>query len=203
MPASALLPEIAPSPPPLPLRRFTVEEYHRMGKAGVLTEDDRVELLEGWIVPKMVRKPPHDAALVLIDEAIRRVLPRGWHNRIQSAITTRDSEPEPDVAVVKGDARTFASHHPGPREIGLVIEVADASLAADREVKHRIYARAALRLYWIVNLVDGAVEVYSGPSGPGAAPAFRTQRTYGPRDSVPLSLGGRALKAVPVRDLLP
>ena len=94
--------------PPLPVRRFTVEEYHQMIQAGVLGEDDDVELLEGWIVPKMARNPAHDAvvSMVMVDVLTPR-LPKGWFCRGQSAITTADSEPEPDVAVVRGSTRDY------------------------------------------------------------------------------------------------
>src|SRR5579862_9140639 len=84
--------------PPFPVRPFTVDEYHRMIDADVLDEGDAVELLEGWIVPKMPRNPPHDATIGLADDALRIRLPAGWHVRLQSAITTSDSEPEPDLA---------------------------------------------------------------------------------------------------------
>ena len=79
-----------------------VEEYQRLVEAGILTESDRVELLEGWIVPKLTRKPPHDCAIELVAAALQALLPPGWRLRIQSAVETADSQPEPDVAVVYG-----------------------------------------------------------------------------------------------------
>src|SRR4051812_21590777 len=84
--------------PPLPLRRFTVAEYHRMIETGILSEDDDVELLDGWIAQKMSCNPPHDAALGLVQAALMAVLPGEWICRGQSAVTTSESEPEPDVA---------------------------------------------------------------------------------------------------------
>src|SRR5882762_3647803 len=89
--------------PPLPVRRFTVAVYHRMIDVGLLTEDEPVELLEGWIVPKMPRNPPHDGTIQRINKRLGRCLPPGWDLRVQSAVTTADSEPEPDLAVVRGD----------------------------------------------------------------------------------------------------
>lgn len=150
--------------PTFPVRRFSVDEYHRMIETGVLTEDDRVELLEGWIVPNMVRRPRHDATIELIEAALRKCVPPGYRLRIQSAITTSDSEPEPDLALVQGKARDHIDRHPNPSEVALVIEVADTSLERDRE-KCRIYARAGVPQYWIVNLVDGQIEIYSEPKG--------------------------------------
>lgn len=97
-----------------PVRRFSVDEYHRMIQAGILTEDDAVELLEGWIVPKMPRNPPHDGTIQIADEVLRPRLPAGWQLRIQSALTMPDSEPEPDLVVVRGDARTYLNRHTRP-----------------------------------------------------------------------------------------
>ena len=91
-----------PAPPPEPVRRFTVDEYHRMIQLGILKEGDPVELLEGWIVAKMARNPPHDVVVGLVQAALSAVLPSTWICRGQSAVTTSDSEPEPDVAVVAG-----------------------------------------------------------------------------------------------------
>lgn len=90
---------------PFPVRRFSVQEYRRLGEIGVLDEDDRVELLTGWIVPKMNLNPVHSVCVQLADDTIRRALPAGWSIRIQDAVTTSDSEPEPDVAVVRGAIR--------------------------------------------------------------------------------------------------
>ena len=101
--------------PPLPVRRFTVDEYHRLIETGVLGEDDDVELLEGWIVPKMARTPTHDALISFImNRSLSPRLPSGWFCRGQSAITTTESEPEPDIAVVRGSELDYLSRHPGP-----------------------------------------------------------------------------------------
>jgi hypothetical protein len=106
--------------PSLLLRRFTVDEYHEMIRTGILAEDEPVELLEGWIVIKMARDPPHDLALEKSDVAIRSRLPAGWRVRIQSALTTDDSEPEPDIAVIRGPIPTVAHSHPRPSEVGML-----------------------------------------------------------------------------------
>jgi hypothetical protein len=189
-------------PPPGPVRRFTVAEYHKLIGSGFFAHDERFELLEGWIVPKMTRNPPHEVAIELANDAIRAVLPAGWRARIQSAITTADSEPEPDLAVVRGAARDHLQHHPGPADIALVVEVADSTLPDDRRWKGRLYARAGIVCYWIINLVDGCVEVYDDPTGPEAEPRYRRMRSFGAGEAVELSLGGRNT-AITVADLLP
>jgi Uma2 family endonuclease len=188
--------------PSFPVRRFTVDEYHRMAQAGVLTENDPVELLEGWIVTKMPHKPSHDATIDQADEVLRGSPPAGWRMRIQSAITTDDSEPEPDLAVVLGPASRYAAQHPRPQDIALLIEVADTTLAHDREVKGRLYARAGIAAYWIINLIDRQVEVYSEPSGPAANPSYRQHHTYRAGEVIPLVIGGQSVAAIAVHDLL-
>jgi Uma2 family endonuclease len=190
-------------PPSMPVRRFTVDEYHRMMQAGILTEDDPVELLEGLIVPKMPHNPSHDGTIELTQEALQRRLPSGWRIRIQSAVTTGDSEPEPDVAVVPGPAGRFLDHHPGPQEIALLTEVADSTLTRDRQDKGRLYARAGIVCYWIINLVDRVLEVYTDPSGPGPNPMYRHREVYGRTDSVPLIIAGQEIARIPVSEFLP
>jgi hypothetical protein len=189
--------------PPFPVRRFTVDEYHRMLQAGCLSEDDPVELLEGWIAAKMPRNPSHDSALSLVLHALETRVPAGWFVRAQSAITTGDSEPEPDFAMVRGTLRSYKQRHPVPGDIALVIEVSDASLSHDRAVKGRLYARAAIPVYWVINLVDSQVEVFHQPSGPTASPQFGRCTTYAQGQAVPLLVEGRDLGPIPVADLLP
>ncbi len=189
--------------PPFPVRRFTVDEYHWMIDAGFFVENENFELLEGWIVPEMTRNPPHDVAIGVTQVALQGLLPPGWALRVQSAITTDDSEPEPDIAVVRGSLRDYVNHHPGPAEIGLLVESSDASLERDREVKAPLYARARIPVYWILNLVDMRIEVYSDPSGPGLEPSYRRRQDYGPDEAVPLVLDGQEIAQIAVRDLLP
>jgi Uma2 family endonuclease len=184
-------------------RRFSVAEYHKLIEIGILTEDDNLELLEGYLVHKMSRNPPHDATLQLIQDTLPRLLPAGWCLRMQSAITLSGSEPEPDGAVVRGSARSYASHHPGPAGIGLVIEVADATLTGDRVDKGRIYARAGIPCYWIVNLVDRQVEVYMVPSGATTTPAYGQRQDFTINDDIALTLDGTTVATIAVRDLLP
>jgi Uma2 family endonuclease len=187
----------------VPVRRFTVGEYRQLAAAGILTEEDRVELLEGWIVPKMVHNPPHDNAIELADASIRPHLPSGWSIRIQSVIATTDSEPEPDLAIVRGSPRDRGSRHPRPAEVALVIEVADSSLDIDRDTKARLYARAGVPTYWIVNLVDRQVEALTEPTGPADEPGYGQRRIHRPGHIVDLVLDGSVVARVPVDDLLP
>ncbi len=207
---STLAPAIAVRPAPfgntgatLPVRRFTVGEYHRMISAGILTKDDRVELLEGWLVQKMSRNPPHDVVVGLLLQLLFAKLPRGWHSRGQSAMTTDVSEPEPDVAVVRGVLRDYLAAHPRPRDVALVAEVADSSLQDDRNLKGALYGRVGVPFYWLINLQDGRLELYSDPSSPDPNPGYRQRQDLGPADAVPLVLDGREVCRIPVSDILP
>jgi Uma2 family endonuclease len=183
--------------------RLSVEQYHAMIQAGILTEDDPVELLEGWLVTKMPKNPRHSAVTQLIQAALTRSLPAGWHVRGQEPVTTEDSEPEPDVVVARGDLRQYLDRHPGPHEIALIIEVADSSLSRDRMLKKRLYAAAGIPMYWVVNLPELRIEAYSDPSGPGEQPTYRHQQDYGTADAVPVVLDGVEVAHIAVRELLP
>ena len=185
---------------PVPVMRFTVAEYESLIRSGALPEEPRHELLEGWITLKMTRNPPHEVAIALATPLLVRLFGGAWHVRVQSAITTADSQPEPDLAVARGQARDFLERHPGPTEVPLVIEVADSSLARDRGLKARVYARAGIPNYWIVNLVDRVVEVHSEPTDQAN---FARIEAVGPDGVIRLAIDGVEIGPIPVRDLLP
>jgi Uma2 family endonuclease len=188
---------------PLAVRRFTVDEYHRMIRDGYFAADERFELVEGLIVEKMPRDPVHDAALEIALALLQRHMPEGWRVRPQCAITLSDSEPEPDLAVVRGVPTEYVSHHPGPSDLALVVEISNTTLADDRQLKARIYARAGITVYWIINLVDRRIEMYTDPSGDDSAPAFRQRQDFALGASVPLSINGTERGPIAVTDLLP
>lgn len=129
------------------LWRCSVEQYHAMIQAGILTTEDRVELLEGWVVTKMPKNPRHSVVTHLVREALARVLPADWRARTQEPMTTLDSEPEPDVLIARGGPRHYMDRHPGPHDVTLVVEVADSSLPRDRALKKRFYAAAGVPVY--------------------------------------------------------
>ena len=183
--------------------RFSVEQYQRMTEAGILTKNDRVELLEGYVVYKMPRNPPHDGTIGVMDEVLRAAVPGGWYLRCQLTVALAESQPEPDFAIARGSARVYLSRHPAAADVGLVVEVADSTLDRDQAEKGRIYARAGAPVYWIINLVDRQVEVYTQPSGPADAPAYGSLVAYAPGDDVPLVLDGATVATIPAADLLP
>ncbi len=198
-------PVLGPGPvvPTETVWRLSVERYHEMIQAGILTEDDPVELLEGWLIEKMPKNPPHILATRFTRTALERLAPAGWFVNTQEPVTTADSEPEPDVSLAKGDPRDYSTRHPGPPETALIVEVSAASLRRDRTTKLRIYARARFPVYWIVNLIDNRVEVYTDPTGPADQPTYRQHRDYGPADDLPLVIDGKEIGRIAVRDILP
>jgi len=185
--------------PPWPVRRFTVDEYRAIGATGVLEEHGRVELLEGWIVPKVNHNPPHDWTVTHNHSVFSRYLGDEWVMRIQCAITTDDSAPEPDHVIARGPDRRYLRQHPQGEDIALAIEVADSSLARDR-YKAAIYAAANIPVYWIINLVEHQIEVHSNPDAAGRE--YRQQETLRPGDQLKLSLGEQTI-LVEVDALLP
>lgn len=201
-----LLPKrLAPLPPaypPLPVRRFTVEEYHRLIQTGILKSGEPVELIHGWIVPKMPTNPTHSSIVRRLDKFLQRIFDDASVVGVQQPITTTDSEPEPDLTVSRGPERRYFTTHPEPIDIHFVVEVSDTTLAYDQGEKLSLYARAGIELYWIVNIEDRRIEVYSQPRG-GRKPTYRSRTDYGPRDSVPVMVGGKKIGTIPVSELLP
>jgi Uma2 family endonuclease len=199
--------QIAIGPPSAPLEvgmfddlyRMTVEEYERLADAGVL-KDRRIELINGLLVKKMTIKPPHVIAVDATREAVGRMLPGGWWIREEKPVRIPDfDEPEPDVSIVRGRRQDYLHRHPGPGEIEFLAEVADSSLTWDRGEKQRAYARANVPVYWIVNIVDRQLEVYTDPRPDG----YHECRIFGPADQVSVMIGGIELGRIAVGDLLP
>ncbi len=185
------------------LSRWTVRQYQRMIETGILTDEHQVELLENYVVLKMPRNPPHDSTIQRMLGVLFPVCPTGWSLPVQSAVALADSQPEPDFAFVRGTAKDYEARHPGPADVGLLVEVADSSLLRDTQDKGRIYARAGIPVYWVVNLVDRQVEVFADPDPAAAPPAYKSRQAYGPGDMVPLVLAGATVGSVPAADLLP
>jgi hypothetical protein len=171
---------------PPPDYRLSVSQYHRMIEVGILTEEHPVELLEGWLVQKPERHPRHENTVHRLKQVFDRLLGSEWLVRVKSGITMAESEPEPDLAVVRGPNERFKDRHPGPTDVVLVVEVTDSTLTHDRTVKARIYARARLAEFWIVNLKDNVIEAYRDPTGPADDPAYGPPEAFGRGRSIPI-----------------
>jgi hypothetical protein len=201
---SIMAPPAPPGGPLWPVRRITVEQYHRMIEAGIITAEDRVELLEGYLVARNGHNPPHDGPITVLQRRLQRLLPEDrWVVRVQMPVTLDESEPEPDLALVRGSEREYFVRKPTAADVALVVESADSSLPRDRTVKGPIYARNRLPVYWIINVVDLRVEVYTDPTGPDTAPTYRQRRDYNPSEMVPLVIDGQEVARFLVNDLLP
>jgi len=184
------------------LHRFSPEDVDRMVEAGVLQEDDRVELVTGILYDMSPQSSRHAAIVHVALDSIRGCLPAdGWHVRVQVPLRlVPDSQPEPDLAVVPGTARSWIERHPD--RAALVVEVADTSIDHDRRRKAPLYARAGVSAYWILDLMRDAVEVFDEPD-PSAC-AYR-RHTVHARDgslALPAEIAGAGIE-VAVADLLP
>jgi len=144
-------------------RRWSRVEYDRLIEEGVFQPGERLELLAGQLVVREPQGTPHATGIRLLTRALREVFAEDrWIVDMQLPVALdEESEPEPDVTVTAGDPRDFLPSHPA-RPV-LVVEVAEASLALDREEKGSLYARARVPEYWIVNLVGRVLEVYREP----------------------------------------
>jgi Uma2 family endonuclease len=185
------------------LTRLSVAEYDRMVAVGILPTTNRFELIAGRIEQKMPQGPRHNAVVLLTLHALDRLLPPGWHVGKEGPvrIPSEDSEPEPDISVVRGEIRDYLNRHPGPADVVLVVEVADSSLDHDRGVKLAIYARAGIPVYWIVNLIDRQVEVYTEPDQ--ATGQYAAIASHQGGEDVPVVIAGQVVGQIAVAELLP
>jgi Uma2 family endonuclease len=196
----------AASPPPLlslaGFKRFTPAQYHALIHSGVIQEGEPIELLEGFLVEKGMRNPPHEMSLHRLTARLPSHVP-GWFLQIQGAISLGESEPEPDGVLLRGDETSCDGRLPTAADIGIVIEVSDSTLAFDRRDKGRIYSRAGIPVYWIINVADRQVEVYTDPDPAANPPEYRTRQDYAPGTTVPITLDGAVVGTIAVNDLLP
>ena len=148
------------------VHRFTVDEFQRMGEAGVLPADARVELLDGQIVEMTPIGPAHNGCVAALIRLLGRRLPESAWLWVQSPVQLHEREaPQPDVVVLRARADAYRTAQPQPQDVELVIEVGDSSVAADRRAKLPRYARAAIPETWLVDLPGDGVELYRESRG--------------------------------------
>jgi len=183
------------------LYRMTVDEYERLVAAGAL-DDPKIELLDGYLVRKMGKKPRHSTR----SERLRRLLekglplPGGWHVRQEQPVKIPEyNEPEPVLAITRGEVEDYEDRHPDPGDVALIVEVADSSLARDQGRKWVAYARGGIPVYWIINLVDHRVEVYSDPGPDG----YRSSQVLKAGQDLPVVIEGTDVGRIAVADVLP
>lgn len=197
---------ITTSPPGPPARslalpevyRMTVEEYERMAAAGIL-DDPRVELINGYLVKKMGKNPPHIWAVDAIIEALRATLPHMWCRKEDPVRIADFDEPEPDVAVVRGNRDDYRDRIPEPKDVVLLVEVAESTLGRDQGEKRRAYASGGILDYWIINLVARQVEDYSNPT----AGHYQSLQVFKLGDEIPVLIEGVEVGRISASDVLP
>ncbi len=177
-------------------RRWSREEYDRMVGEGFFGPEERLELVNGEIVQMTPQGSAHAAAVSLVQEALNAAFGTGYTVRVQMPLAVDpSSEPEPDVAIVRGSPRDYKARH--PETAVLVVEVADTTLSYDRERKARLYASAGIPEYWVLNLLNRCLEIHRSPA-PGS---YEDRRLLGPGETVtPLA---SPQSPVAIDDLLP
>ena len=162
-------------------RRFTVDEYYKMAEAGILSHDERVELVNGEIAEMSPIGKRHRSSVYALGHLISLQLGDQAIVGVQNAVHLDDCrEFQPDVTILKSSDDFYLSNPPGPDDVLLLIEVSDSSLSYDRNVKLSLYAGAGVPEFWIVNIPDGVVEVYTDPS----EGEYQTSRVFGADDNV-------------------
>jgi hypothetical protein len=184
--------------------RLTVRQFEKMIDAGVFRDGARVELLGGVLITQMTRNDPHDFAIGQFGDLSRRFLPDGFFVREEKSLRIGQwSRPEPDFAIVRGRRGDFRNRPPQPADTVLLIEVADSTYLKDRGDKWRRYAAGGLPVYWITNLPERRIEVYTDPAGRGRAAIYRHCVLYTEDLEVPIVIDGRELGRIAVKDVLP
>lgn len=167
--------------------RFSVAQYHQMGATGILSEEQRVELIKGEIFEMSPISSLHAGTVKLLISFFHEHMKVPFVLSVQDPITLNSySEPQPDVAVLKPRTDHYTTSHPRPLEVLLLVEVADSSLLKDRQLKLPLYARADIPEVWIVNLVDQLLEVYTDPEDG----LYKVQHNYEANDMVSQALLG-------------
>ena len=198
----AAMPEVDSVPPEEiagSLFRMTVDQYERLVQTGLL-DGQPIELINGLLVNKMGKNPPHSWTVEALREAIDRLLAAGWSFRQEQPVAIPElNEPEPDLVVVRGSKDDYLKRHPRADDVALLIEVADSTLEKDRGPKLRAYARGGIQVYWIVNLIDRQLEIHTSPSATG----YRDRQVLADGDEALLVIGGQEAGRIPVSNILP
>ena len=182
------------------VHRITVDEYERIIQAGALEDPGRVEFIDGYMVDKTGKNAEHGYTTKEVLKALDVRLPPGWTSRKEEPVRIPAyDEPEPDVAIVRGSDADYEHRLPTAADVALLVEVSATTLSQDRGKKLLAYARGGIRVYWIVNLVNRQVEVYSRPGKKG----YRSHKTFASGEQVPVTIGGQKLSPINVDGLLP
>jgi Uma2 family endonuclease len=194
-------PMVSPPPALAPLspRRITVDEYERIIASGSLNDPKKVELFDGYMVTKIAKSAEHGFSTKEVLKALERLLPPGWTWRQEQPVRIPVyDEPEPDITIVRGSDADYRHRIPEAADVGLLVEVSRTSASADRR-QADLYGRAGIPVYWIVNLVDRQVEVYTDPRPTG----YASRKDFSSGEQIPVVIDGRQIGQIAVADILP
>jgi Uma2 family endonuclease len=185
---------------PWPLYRMTLEQYESLIASGFFAKGDDVHLISGYVVTRMAESPLHGAILETVRIAIGAILLAAWHTRSEKGvrIPSQTSIPRPDLAVVRGVPRDYLTHYPDATDVALVAEVSVSSLDKDRALAD-IYGKAGIPVYWIIDVDDGQIEVYSDPGPSG----YQSHEVLAPGHVLSVVIDGVGVGEIAVADILP
>ena len=183
-----------------PLYRFTVAQFDRMVRDGTIGSQDRVELIDGLVVTRMSKNPPHILAGKLLFSALAGIVPVGWHvTKDDDVFVSEHDKPQPDLAVVRGSPRDYPDQYATPDKIALAVEISESTLAVDRSLKMPRYAAAGMPVYWIVDLIHEKVEVYTDPAGG----QYGNRAVFTRGQEAPVVIDGKVVGQIAVSEILP
>jgi Uma2 family endonuclease len=190
-------------PPPY---RMTVEFYQRLASSGLIGAKEPVYLWRGRLVRKMTKGREHNNRCARLNIRLMPLLPESWHIRVEQPVyLPSDGAPEPDISIIRGTPDDYEQRDVFAADVGLIVEVADTSLPLDQGEAFEDYARCGIPVYWIVNIPDRTVDVYTAPSGArDTGPSYYAERRrYRGGEDVPIVLDGVEVARLPVREVLP
>ncbi len=184
---------------------ITVEEYFQIINSGALGPEPKVELIEGVIVDKMTKTNPHIIATDLVQYLLIRLVPAGYYFSMGNPviIRARNSVPEPDAVVARGNPRDIRDQGRLPESTALAVEVADTSYTLDRDRKSKLYASAGIPIFWLLDLNRRRLEVFSNPTGQDDQARYEKTETFEEKQEAPFVLDGQEIGQFAVSEILP
>jgi Uma2 family endonuclease len=194
-------PTIEPQEPNL--YRLSVKHFLQMVEAGIVKEDEPVELLGGLIFEKSVKRARHNFGVGSLAEHLRDIVSPGWIVREEKSLDLDPfSRPEPDIVVARGSHDIYCHHDPTAKDLALIIEVADSSYMKDRGWKWNLYAAAKVPVYIILNIHDRHMELYRKPFGRGETARYRETEVFDESSFLPVVIEGKELGRIAIREVM-
>ena len=184
--------------------RLSVEQFLKMIVAGVFPDEARVELIRGRLIKRMTKYTPHNFAVDALAERLRDLVAPGHRVREEKSVDIgQHSRPEPDIAVARGPRDAYQTRDPQAENLVLVVEVSHSTYRKDRGPMWGLYAEAGVPVYWVVNISQKQIEVYSDPAGKGRAAEYRRAETFAAGAEAPVVIAGVEVGKVAVNEILP